>query len=132
MINKSITYLRAGRLVRGSGVIVGTFEGARGKPGNVKVKPSRPDWGHIIVTPAEIEAGKEKPPLVPRKKKDGEEAPAPREKKPKPPPVPRWKELVGYVRTWEQQGPPVFFPMALVTELADELEAAQTLFSKTA
>jgi len=121
-----ITYLRSGRHVRASGEVLHEYDG-----GAVKVKPSRPDWGIIVVTAAEIEAGKEKPPLAPREKPASEEPKPKRERKPKPAPVPRWKQMVDRVRLYEADHHPEGWPgvqMKFLTEIADELEAAQNLF----
>ena len=126
-INSSITYLRAGRHVRGSGIVLGTFPA-----GAFKVKPTREDWGIIIVTAAEFEAGKEKPPLVPRKKSDGEEPAPKRAKKLKAPKLHRWQQLVAEVRLLQLIHEPhhqAFLKMSFLGELADQLEAAQTMFT---
>jgi hypothetical protein len=122
-----ITYLRTGRTIRGTGTAIW-----KSPDGVVKIKPSRDGWGCILVTPEEIEAGKEKPAIRHREKPEGE-APAPvkREKKPKPPPVLRWKQLVERVRLYEVDHHPEGWPgvqMKFLTEMADELEAAQTIF----
>jgi hypothetical protein len=119
-----ITYLRTGRSVRASGNIIAKYP-----EGIVKVKPTHENWDCILVTPAEIEAGKEKPPIQRREKSKAPiEAPK-REIKPKPATLPRWKVLVAEVRAAERDSR--LFPgitMKLVVELADELEAAQTMF----
>lgn len=126
---QTITYLRQGRQVRACGEVIGSTT-----PGGMtKVKPTRKEWGAVWLTAAEIEAGKEKPPVVPRTKQA--EAPddlKPKQKrKPKTPPPPRWKQLVDRVRLYEVDHHPEGWPgvqMKFLTELADELEAAQTLF----
>jgi hypothetical protein len=94
----------------------------------LKVKPSRDSWGSVWLTAEEVAAGKGKSPQAPRKAADAKPK---REKKPKPAPVPRWKELVVFARicvtTWpdsEYQN----VPTKILRELADELEAAQTIF----
>lgn len=123
---KTICYLRKGRKLRATGEVIW-----REPDGKAKVKPSRLSWGTVVVTAEEIAAGAEKPEYTPRKKPETETAPVKRERKPKPAPVPRWKELVAQVRCYEQDHHPTGWPavrMSLLTQLADELEAAQSLF----
>jgi hypothetical protein len=119
-----ITYLRTGRHVRGTGNVITEYP-----EGIVKVKPTRENWDCILVTPAEIEAGKEKPPIQPREKPTTpSEKPKP---KPKPGPVPRWRKLVNQVRELEAKHSQAYIPMLelhFICSLADELEAAQNLF----
>jgi hypothetical protein len=120
-----ITYLRTGRSIRGTGSAIW-----KSPDGVIKIKPSRDGWGCILVTPEEIEAGKEKPAIRHREKLP-EYQPAKRERKPKPAPLPRWKELVERVRLFELDHVPDGWPgvqMRFLSELADELEAAQSLF----
>ncbi len=126
-VTDSITYLRTGRSVRATGSIVDRY-----RNGSVKVMPARDDWNHIIVTPAEIDAGREKPPIAPREKlaaAPDDLKPPRKARAPKPPPLPRWKQLVNIVRAANDDSR--LFPgitMNMVVELADELEAAQSLF----
>lgn len=130
-MSTAITYLRTGRVKRASGVIVDRYSSTI-----MKVQPSHSGWGFIPVTIDEIEAGKEKPPIVPREK--AAEAPEDlkpkkRERKPKPEPLPRWKQLVERVRVYEIDHHPEGWPgvqMKFLSELADELEAAQTIFQQ--
>lgn len=61
----SIHYLRKGRKLRATGTVIW-----RDKGGLYKVKPALEDWGCVIVTPEEIEAGKEKPAYQPREKRE--------------------------------------------------------------
>lgn len=122
----TITYLRSGRHVRATGTVIRRYAG-----GAARVKPSREDWGIILVTAEEIDAGKEKPPIQPREKPASDEPRPKRERKPKPAPVPRWKQLVNRVRLYEVDHHPDGWPgvqMKFLTEIADELEAAQNLF----
>jgi hypothetical protein len=121
---KTVSYLRKGRKLRASGSVMD-----RGPSGTVKVKPARDSWGCVWLSPEEIEAGKEKPAYQAREK--SEAAPIKRERKPKPIPLPRWKELVNRVRTFEVDHHPSGWPavkMGFLTEIADELEKAQGLF----
>ena len=120
--NSMITYLRSGRHVRATGVIIRRYAG-----GAARVKPSREDWGIILVTAEEIEAGKEKPPIQPREKPTSDDPKPKRERKPKPAPVPLWRELVEEVRIARTYGDQ-FVSIQLAGQLADELEAAQNLF----
>lgn len=117
-----ITYLRSGRHVRATGTIIRLYAG-----GAVRVKPSREDWGIILVTPEEIKAGKEKPPIQPREKPETPAEKPKRERKPKPAPVPRWKQLVEEIRIAQTYGDQ-FVPIQLAGKIADELESAQTMF----
>jgi len=122
----TITYLRTGRHVRGTGNVITKYP-----EGIVKVKPTRENWDCILVTPDEIEAGKEKPPIQPREKPATPSEKPKRERKPKPAPLPRWKELVDRVRLYEVDHHPDGWPgvqMMFLSEMADELEAAQNLF----
>lgn len=124
----TISYLRKGRKLRATGTVVWSD----GK-GLRKVKPSRPDWGCVVITPEEIEAGKEKPAYQPREKhaKVPDDLKPKRIRKPKSAPVPRWKELVDEVRVMEIDHHPEGWPavkMRFISELADELEKAQTMF----
>lgn len=123
-----ITYLRAGRKVRASGLTIGEPEN-----GMTKIKPARASWGSIWITEDEIKAGKVKPPLLPRET----QAAAPEDLKlknresSKPPPLPRWRQLVDRVRIYEIDHQPDGWPkvqMKFMTEIADALEAAQTIF----
>jgi hypothetical protein len=117
-----LTYLRHGRQVRAMGSVVDMRDGL------TKVKPLRADWGAVWLTTEEIAAGAHKPPMVPRK---APETKTPRTRKPKPTPLPRWKQLVERVRAFETDHHPEGWPcvqMKFLSELADELEAAQTLF----
>jgi hypothetical protein len=119
----TIHYLRTGRKLRATGTVLD-----RGENGMLKVKPTRDSWGSVWLTAAEIEAGKGKAPQTPRK---AAEAKPKREKKPKPAPVPRWRQLVQEVRTMEIDHQPEGRPrvtMKFLTELANELEASQSLF----
>lgn len=126
-----VTYLRKGRVKRGSGIIVDRYSSKI-----MKVQPAHSGWGFIPVTLEEIEAGREKPPIVPRGKPETTEEPQEkpkRERKPKAPPLPRWKQLVDRVRLYEADHAPngrPACPMSFLTELADELEAAQTIFQQ--
>ena len=122
-----ITYLREGRKLRATGTVVEVHLG------HTKVKPIREDWGHVWLSAAEIEAGGEKGPPIARKQPAKDAEPKKREKCPKPAPVPRWKQLVDRVRIYEVDHHPTGWPgvqMKFVSELADELEKAQTMFSK--
>jgi hypothetical protein len=121
-----ITYLRTGRTIRGTGTAIW-----KSPDGVVKVKPSRDGWGCILVTPEEIKAGKEKPAIRHREKPEVPIEKPKRERKPKPAPLPRWKELVERVRLYEVDHLPNGSPcvqMKFLSALADELEAAQTIF----
>lgn len=123
-MNTAICYLRKGRKLRASGDIVESSNGL------TKVKPTRPDWGHIWLTGDEIDAGKEKPAYQPRPKQEQTEKPK-RVRKPKAPPVPRWKQLVDQARIMEIDHHPEGWPavkMGFISAMADELEAAQSLF----
>ena len=120
----NITYLRIGRHKRASGKIVDF-----GPKQTVKVKPDHLDWKHVWITPKEIDAGKEKPPIQPREKPASDEPKPKRERKQKSPPIPRWRELIEQVKiaeTFSDQ----FISIKLARDLADELEAAQTIFQK--
>jgi hypothetical protein len=124
----NITYLRTGRHKRASGKVVDL-----GPKQTVKVKPDHLDWKHVWLTPDEIAAGREKPPIQPREKPATPSEKPKRERKPKAAPVPRWRELVDRVRLYEVDHVPDGWPackMSFLTELADELEAAQTIFQK--
>ena len=126
-MSETVCYLRKGRKLRATGEVIWRDDAQR----TAKVKPARADWGAILITADEIEAGKEKPAYVPRSKPEGEEKPTRKPRAPKPPPVPRWKELVERVRLYEIDHVPDGWPgvqMKFLTELADELEAAQSLF----
>lgn len=79
----TIHYLRKGRKLRATGTVIW-----RDKAGLYKVKPSREDWGCVIVTPEEIEAGNEKPAYQPREKRDAPTVKTKRERKKKPQPTP--------------------------------------------
>jgi hypothetical protein len=121
-----ITYLRTGRTIRGTGTAIW-----KSPDGVVKVKPSRDGWGCILVTPEEIAAGKEKPAIRHREKPSAPIDKPKRERKPKSDPLPRWKELVARVRLYEVDHHPEGWPgvqMKFLSELADELESAQTIF----
>ena len=116
----SITYLRTGRKLRASGEVIW-----KAPDGIVKDKPSRECWGCVVITPEEIEAAKHKGPIIERKTPA---TPAePKKRKPKPVPVPRWKQMVESVRFEQAQGTQLV-SMVIAIALADELEAAQTLF----
>lgn len=131
MSAQTIVYLRRGRSVRATGEIIGSALVGDA----VRVKPARKDWSAIVVTADEIEAGKEKPPIRPREKKDKPQEAPKRERKPKPTPQPRWKQLVDEVRIMEIDHTPEGWPavkMKTLTALADELEAAQGLFKANA
>ena len=121
----TITYLRKGRQKRATGKVVDF-----GAKQLVKVKPDHLDWKHVWLTPQEIAAGKEKPPIQPREKPATPSEKPKRVRKPKAPPLPRWKQLVDTV--YAANADSRLFPgitMNLVVELADELVAAhQTLF----
>lgn len=122
----TIAYLRRGRSKRAFGTILD-----RNPQGLVKVKPSPDAWKAVWLTPQEVAAGASK---APRKPKDTPKPSAPakkRERKPKPAPLPRWKELVERVRTYEIDHHPEGWPaiqMKTLSALADELEAAYGLF----
>lgn len=119
-----IIYLREGRKLRASGTLIERWQGM------AKVKPLRDDWGIVWVSPAEIEAGSEKgPPFARKAPVEGEER-KPRVKVPKPPPVPKWKQLVEFVRIAENHGDQ-FIPTPIAAKLAAELEAMATMFSQT-
>jgi hypothetical protein len=122
-----ISYRREGRKLRASGTLIERWQGM------AKVKPLRDDWGIVWVSPEEIEAGSQKGPPIARKAPvEGEERKK-RERVPKPPPKPRWKELVGEIRILEIDHVPEGWPcvkMKLLSEIADELEAMATMFSK--
>lgn len=123
-----ITYLRTGRHIRGTGTIIW-----KDPDGIAKVKPSREGWGCVLITPAEIEAGQEKPPIQPREKPATPAKKPRRAKTPKPAPLPSWKQLVDRVRLYEVDHHPKGWPgveMEFLTALADELEAAQSLFQR--
>jgi hypothetical protein len=120
---ESITYLRAGRVVRATGDVID-----RGPNDMLKIQPAHPTWKPIWITQEEAKAGQSKPPLRPREKRHKDASKPPREKKPKPPPLPRWKELVDRVRLFEIDHTPKGWPavtMEFLTELADELERAR-------
>lgn len=120
----TITYLRTGRHKRASGKVVDL-----GPKQTVKVKPDHLDWKHVWLTPEEIAAGQEKPPIQPRKKlaEAPDDLKPKRERKPKAPPIPRWKQLIELVKIAETYGDQ-FIPIATARELADQLEASQSLF----
>ena len=125
---KTITYLRDGRKLRSSGEVIW-----RSKDGITKVKPAREGWGCVLVTPEEIEAGKEKPPYQPRKKSEAPTQKPKRQRKPKPQPLPKWKQLIDEVRIMEIDHVPEGWPavkMHTITALADELEAAHAKLSE--
>ena len=125
---KTITYLRTGRKLRSSGEVIW-----KSRDGIAKVKPAREGWGCVLVTPEEIEAGKEKPPYQPRPKKETPAEKPMRTRKPKPLPLPRWKELVATIRTFEIDHSPLGWPavrMGLLTAMADELEATHAKLSE--
>lgn len=118
-----IIYLRKGRVKRACGTIIDT-----GPNQAVKVKPTRDSWGMVWLTKAEVEAGREKPPYEPKESKTDKPK---RERKPKAIPLPRWKQLVDQVRVMEIDHHPDGWPavkMGFISELADSIEAAQTLF----
>jgi hypothetical protein len=122
---ETISYLRRGRKLRASGTIITTDQKTR----MTKVKPSREDWGIVWLDEQEITAGKEKPPMRPREKRDApaEKTKPKRQRAPKPEPLPRWKQLVADVRTMEIDHVPDGWPavrMGTLSALADELEAA--------
>jgi len=124
-----LTYLRTGRQLRATGTLLLSYPlGAK------KVKPSRDSWGAIMVTAEEIEAGNQKGPITPRSKPVEPSERKKREKVPKPPPQPRWRQLVDIVRSNAEKQMLCFgeLPqeMEIQVELADLLEAAQTMFSK--
>lgn len=119
-----ITYLRAGRQKRSSGSVVW-----KASSGMTKVKPQHDGWGCVVLSPSEIAAGMSKPALVPRPALPRKKTPP----KPKPLPKPRWKELVERVRLFEVDHHPEGWPgvqMKFLSEMADELERAQTLFER--
>jgi len=119
-----VTYLRAGRQKRSSGSVVW-----KASSGMTKVKPLRGGWGCVVLSPAELAAGLSKPPLVSRPSLPRKKSPP----KPKPLPKPRWRELVERVRLFEVDHHPEGWPgvqMKLLSEMADELERAQTLFER--
>lgn len=125
---KTTSYLRTGRKLRATGTVIE-------RNGNmVKVKPTRDDWGMIWLTPSEIEAGSEKPPVRPREKREKLQERKPRQPRKKPAPLPpRWKQLVNEVRTLEIDHVPEGWPaikMKTVSALADELEAAHQTLSQ--
>lgn len=122
-MSETVCYLRKGRKLRATGEVIWRDESQH----TAKVKPARADWGAIIITADEIEAGKEKPAYTPRPKPEGEEKPARKPKAPKPAPVPRWRELIEKVRIAKTYGDQ-FIPIQLAESLSDELEAAQSLF----
>lgn len=121
---KTVTYLRNGRKLRASGVIVYRAP----VQGLFKVKPHRDDWAAVWVTDEEIAAGNGKPPPQARKKPVEKKASKPRRtRQPKPAPLPVWKQLVKDVREYEKEyTPESWCPIRLVTvsALANELEAA--------
>lgn len=126
-MSETVCYLRKGRKLRATGEVIWRDEAQR----TAKVKPARADWGAILITADEIEAGKEKPAYTPKTKPDGKEKPERKPRAPKPTPPPRWKQLVDRVRVMEADHHPEGWPaikMGFITELADELEAAQSLF----
>lgn len=127
---KTTSYLRTGRKLRASGTVV------ERNGSMVKVKPTRDDWGMIWLTPSEIEAGSEKPPVRPREKREKPHERKPRQtrkSKKQAPSLPLWKQLVSEVRTYEIDHVPEGWPaikMKTVTALADELEAAHSKLSQ--
>jgi hypothetical protein len=125
MTPATITYLRASRVLRSSGVVIERNEDNR----MTKVMPTRPGWGAIWVTEDEIAAGKEKPPLRPRQKQVKPATAPKRTRQPKLTPPPAWAQLVARVRTFEIDHTPKGWPavqMEFLTDLADELEKAHS------
>lgn len=124
---ETISYRRLGRKLRATGSVIEKDQKTR----MTKVKPLREDWGTVWLAPAEIEAGKEKPPTRPREKRDQAETKPKRRKMPKPvtAPEPKWKRLVAEVRTLEIDHVPDGWPavkMKTLSALADELESAHS------
>lgn len=122
-----ITYLRAGRMMRATGTVLEVHQDRR----MTKVKPTRDGWGIVWLTEQEIEAGKEKPPIRPREKRTDEQPKPKRIRTPKPQPLTRWQQLVEHVRKCQSLGA-LYMDIADGVALADELEAAQTLFKTNA
>lgn len=118
-----VTYLRSGRVVRGTGTVVDR------RPGAVKVKPDRPDWRHVWITDAEIDAGREKPGIQKREPR-ATDAPK-KERKPKAVPVPAWKAAIedanAFLKTYEFDTW-LNEPKRLIRRLVSELEQSRTLF----
>lgn len=121
---ETVSYLRNGRKLRASGTVVAVSEST----GLFKVKPSRGDWGHIWLTRREIEAGRSKPPTVPRKAHADKSMPRKRRRRQKTR-KPRWVELAEMVRSLEIDHHPEGWPavkMKVLSGLADELERAHS------
>ncbi len=119
---ETISYLRRGRKLRATGAVIEKDSATR----MTKVKPLREDWGAIWLDQSEIDAGREKPPIRPREKRDDAE-PKPKPRKAKSEALPKWKQLVGDVREYEREyTPESWCPINLgtVSALADELESA--------
>lgn len=119
----AVTYLRKGRKLRASGVIV---HRAR-VDGLFKVKPDREDWGHIWITDEEIAAGQGKPIPRAKREKPAEQPKRQRKTKPKAARMPRWREMIAEVRMLELDPIPDALrciKFSFVSELANELEAA--------
>lgn len=116
---KTICYLRTGRKLRATGEVISRYA-----DGTVKVKPARAGWGCVLVTPAEIEAGKEKPAYTPRKKlaEAPDDLKPKRKRRPKPAPVPRWKQLVDRAHALKADMP-MMPGIDLISDMAEEIEA---------
>lgn len=120
IMDPHVSYLRTGRKKRASGKVVGIDS----RTGLTKVKPARDDWKHIHVTDDEIAAGREKPPVKPRKKDEfGPVKPrGPRKKKePVYKPMKDWEFLVSCLRQAFDAGNK---QVHLFNDAADEIERA--------
>ena len=121
----TIAYLRRGRSKRAFGTVLDRNQGL------IKVKPTPDAWKAVWLTPQEVTAGASKSPRKPKDSPKPADPAKKRERKPKPAPLPRWKELVERVRTYEADHHPEGWPavqMKTLSALADEIEHAYGLF----
>lgn len=123
MNKQVITYLRHGRRVRATGVILSSYPN-----GSKKVKPTRISWGAILVSAEEIKDGKTKGPVIHMKPTEKKALGFRKKRSPKPPPIPKWRKIAEKVRIAHTFGDQ-FIPTDLAMELVQELESAQTMFS---
>ena len=122
-VGQKVTYLRAGRIKRGSGIVADTDPIMR----TVKTIPEHAGWKAVWVSEQEIADGQEKGPVRKREKKLDQPKCVPKPRTPKPPPQPEWKRLVARVRLYEIDHQPHGRPsvqMEMLTRMADELEKA--------
>lgn len=128
-VGQTVTYLRAGRIKRGSGTVADTDPIMR----TVKTLPEHAGWKAVWVSLQEIADGQEKGPVRKREKKEDAPKRKPKPRAPKPPTEPEWKKLVDRVRVFEIDHAPNGWPavqMETLTRLADELEDAHRRLSE--